>query len=85
MNNEAKTAVTTQEEKHAEANLAEELHAAIIGIPMAKARMEAAASAAIQLLSLLGTLYDINVEGIEPVLQPMFRTGMTTAPVNPAS
>ncbi|MET3544124.1 hypothetical protein ABID47_000718 [Paenibacillus favisporus] len=85
MDNEYKLTATTRQERDAEESTAEALQAAIIGIPMAKERIEAAASAAIPLLSLLGTLYDIDVEGIEPVIQPMFRNGMTTASAAPAS
>lgn len=85
MDNEYKLTATTRKERDAEKSTAEVLQAAIIGIPMAKERIEAAVSAAIPLLSLLGTLYDIDVEGIEPVIQPMFRNGMTTVPAAPVS
>ncbi|GIO55155.1 hypothetical protein [Paenibacillus cineris] len=85
MDNEYKLTATNRRERDVEVSTAEVLQAAIIGIPMAKERIEAAASAAIPLLSLLGTLYDIEVEGIEPVVQPMFRNGMTAAPAVPAS
>ncbi|WP_433620129.1 hypothetical protein [Paenibacillus cellulositrophicus] len=85
MDNEYKLTATTRKERDAEESTAEVLQAAIIGIPMAKERIEAAAFAAIPLLSLLGTLYDIDVEGIEPVIQPMFRNSMTAALAVPAS
>lgn len=58
-------------ENNTNTNRAEELRIALVGTPLDDIRLERLTSAALPILGLVNTLFEIDVEGIEPIILPM--------------